>query len=63
MPTVEDIPLGEGATLDLDGEGATISGAIEGVPVGVRIDRQGVRIEQPRPSPTATLTPQPVPAQ
>ena len=63
VPTVEDIPLGEGATLDLDGEGATISGAIEGVPVGVRIDRQGVRIEQPRPSPTATLTPQPVPAQ
>jgi penicillin-binding protein 1A len=62
VPTVEDIPLGDGgATLDIDGEGATINGTIEGFPVGVRIDGQGVRIDQPRPSPTATVTP--VPAQ
>jgi penicillin-binding protein 1A len=62
VPTVEDIPLGDGSTtLDIDPNGATISGAIEGVPVGVRIDRQGVRIDQPRPTPTATATPQPQP--
>jgi penicillin-binding protein 1A len=59
VPTVEDIPLGDGgATLDVDGQGATISGAIEGVPVGLRIDRNGVRLETPRPAAT-TATPQP----
>ena len=65
VPTVEDIPLGDGSTtLDIDPNGVNISGAIEGVPVGVRIDRQGVRIDTPRPSPTATATaqPQPLPA-
>ena len=63
VPTVEDIPLGDGSTtLDIDPNGVNISGAIEGVPVGVRIDRQGVRIDQLRPTPTATASATPVPA-
>lgn len=53
VPTVEDIPLGDsGATLNIDGTGATISGQVEGVPLDLRIDGNGVRIEQPRATPT-----------
>ena len=42
---VGDIPLGENASLQIGQEGATISGQIEGVPVNVQIDGNGVRVE------------------
>jgi penicillin-binding protein 1A len=45
VPELGDIPLGEGANLRIGEGGATISGEIEGVPVDLRIDRNGVRID------------------
>ena len=44
VPDIGDIPLGDGATLGVDGEGANIRTEIEGVPIDVRIDRDGVRL-------------------
>ena len=45
IPDLRPIPFGDGATLDLgDGE-AVISGEIDGMPIGVRIDREGLRID------------------
>jgi penicillin-binding protein 1A len=44
VPDLQPIPLGDG-TIDLgDGE-AIISGEIDGMPIGVRIDRDGLRID------------------
>ena len=50
VPDLQAIPLGDsGATLNVGNGGAVISGEIEGVPIGVRLDRDGLRIEtQPR---------------
>jgi penicillin-binding protein 1A len=45
VPELGDIPLGEGANLRIGEDGATISGEIEGVPVDLRIDRNGVQVE------------------
>src|SRR5690606_677012 len=71
VPDLQAIPLGgSGATLNVGNGGAVISGEIEGVPVGVRLDREGLRIEaQPRgrerapaeAAPAATPAPAPVP--
>jgi penicillin-binding protein 1A len=63
VPDLQAIPLGDsGATLDLGNGGAVISGEIEGVPVGVRLDRDGLRVEtQPRDSGRASTEAEPVP--
>ncbi|WP_305096641.1 transglycosylase domain-containing protein [Croceibacterium aestuarii] len=62
VPDVGDIPLGDsGATLNIDSGGATINGEVEGVPVGVRIDANGVQL-QPQAAPTAPPQPQPAPS-
>lgn len=45
VPEIGDIPLGENANLRIGGGGAVISGQIEGVPVDLRIDRNGVQLE------------------
>jgi penicillin-binding protein 1A len=45
VPELGDIPLGENANLRIGEGGATISGQIEGVPVDLRIDRNGVQVE------------------
>jgi penicillin-binding protein 1A len=45
VPELGDIPLGPGANLRIGEGGATISGEIEGVPVDVRIDRNGVQVD------------------
>lgn len=45
VPELGDIPLGEAANLRIGEGGATISGEIEGVPVDVRIDGNGARVE------------------
>ena len=45
VPELGDIPLGDGANLRIGEGGATISGQIEGVPVDLRIDRNGVRVD------------------
>ncbi|MGX7894759.1 transglycosylase domain-containing protein [Tsuneonella sp. HG222] len=54
VPDVGDIPLGDDATLTIGDGGVGLSGAIEGVPVDVRVDGNGVRITpgQPQPSPS-----------
>jgi penicillin-binding protein 1A len=45
VPDLGDIPLGDTANLRLgDGE-AVVSGEIQGVPVDLRIDRNGVQID------------------
>jgi penicillin-binding protein 1A len=45
VPDLGDIPLGENASVRIGEGGATISGQIEGVPVDLRIDRNGVQVE------------------
>jgi penicillin-binding protein 1A len=45
VPELGDIPLGEGANLRIGEGGAVISGEIEGVPVDLRIDGNGVRVD------------------
>jgi len=55
VPDVGDIPIGEDATLTIGEGGVGVSGAIEGVPVDVRIDGNGVRIapgQRPSPAPS-----------
>jgi penicillin-binding protein 1A len=63
VPELGDIPLGENANLRIGEGGATISGQIEGVPVDLRVDGNGVRVEpgarnreravaEPTPAPT-----------
>lgn len=66
VPDIEAIPLGDGRTsVGVENGGAVISSAIEGVPVDVRIDRNGVRIgAEPRNRegvPPAEAAPQPTP--
>jgi penicillin-binding protein 1A len=62
VPDLGDIPLGD-ANVRIGNDGATISTEIQGVPVDVRLDREGVRVEpaprnreravaEPAPSPT-----------
>ncbi len=65
VPDIEAIPLGDGTTLDVRPDGAVISSQIEGVPVDLRIDRNGVRVEpgpRNRERPPAQPTPQPAAA-
>ena len=58
VPDVGDIPLGEDATLTIGQGGVGVSGAIEGVPVDVRVDGDGVRITPgQRPSPAPSPSP------
>ena len=45
VPDVGDIPLGDAARMRIENGGATIGTDIEGVPVDVRIDREGVRLD------------------
>jgi len=45
VPELGDIPLGDNASLRVGEGGATISGEIQGVPVDLRIDRNGVQVE------------------
>ncbi len=55
VPDVGDIPLGDDATLTIGDGSVGVSGAIEGVPVDVRMDGNGVRIapgQRPSPSPS-----------
>ena len=63
MPELGDIPLGENANLRIGQGGAVISGQIEGVPIDVRIDRNGVQVEpRNREQPVAEPRPTPSPA-
>jgi penicillin-binding protein 1A len=45
VPEIGDIPLGDNANLRIGEGGATISGQLEGVPVDLRIDRNGVQVQ------------------
>ncbi len=63
VPELGDIPLGENANLRIGQGGAVISGQIEGVPIDVRIDRNGVQLEpRNREQPVAEPRPTPSPA-
>jgi len=47
VPNLRDIPLGDdGSRLRLEDGAATISTRIEGIPVDIRLDDDGVRVEQ-----------------
>lgn len=63
LPVIEGIPLGDGSTtLDIRDGAAVISGEIEGQAIGVRIDRNGLRLDteaRNRERPVAQPTPQP----
>jgi penicillin-binding protein 1A len=50
VPTIEDIPVGENSRLTISEGGAVLSTDIRGVPIDVRVDRSGVRVE-PAPQP------------
>ena len=65
VPNLGDIPLGDGnSTLQIQDDGATISTQINGVPVDVRFDRNGLSMQPsgrpPTPAPTGPPTPAPV---
>jgi penicillin-binding protein 1A len=62
VPDLSDIPLGDGQTdLRIHDDGATLTTNINGVPVTLGIDRNGVRVQPtgklPTPSPTPTFDP------
>ena len=62
VPNLNDIPLGDGNTdLQVDGNGATLSGNINGVPVNVRLDRNGLSVQQPTGRIPVPPTPSPAP--
>jgi penicillin-binding protein 1A len=65
VPNLGDIPLGDGQTnLQIGDDGATITTNINGVPVTVGLDRNGLRVQPagklPTPSPTPAPTVDPV---
>jgi penicillin-binding protein 1A len=66
VPDLNDIPLGDGDTsLQIRDDGATLTTNINGVPVDVRVDRNGFSVQpsgripvpSPSPSPLPTLAP------
>ena len=61
VPDLGDIPLGDGDTnLQIRDDGATLTTSINGVPVTLGVDRNGVRVQPvgklPTPSPTPVPT-------
>jgi penicillin-binding protein 1A len=57
VPEIGDIPLGDdGSRLRVRDNGVVISTDVEGVPLDLRIDRDGLALEpsEPRPTPSAT---------
>lgn len=61
QPLDDPEAAGDQATqITIDGQGVTISGQVQGVPLDVRVDQTGVAI-QPTPAPSATPTPAPPP--
>ncbi len=64
VPNLDAIPIGDGDTnLQIQDNGATLSTTVDGVPVDVRLDRNGLsvqpsgRIPPPSPSPRPTVVP------
>ena len=61
VPQIGDIPLGEdGSRLRVDGGGATLSTEVGGIPVDVRLDRDGLALEPgvaPRDDPPQDTAP------
>jgi penicillin-binding protein 1A len=45
----------------IDGQGVTISGQVQGVPLDLRVDQNGVAIQPATPAPPASATPAPAP--
>jgi penicillin-binding protein 1A len=60
VPDLSDIPLGDGQTdLQIHDDGATLTTQINGVPVTLGIDRNGVRVQPSGKLPTPSPTPAP----
>ena len=61
QPLDDPEAAGDAATqITIDGQGVTISGQVQGVPLDVRVDQTGVAI-QPTPAPSPAPTPAPPP--
>lgn len=61
QPLDDPEAAGDQATqITIDGQGVTISGQVQGVPLDLRVDQTGVAI-QPTPAPSPTPTPAPPP--
>jgi penicillin-binding protein 1A len=58
IPTAE-FPIDERSRVRIGGEGVTVSTDVGGVPLDMRVDRDGLRVEPGRPPPTATPLPEP----
>ena len=60
VPDLEDIPLDDdGSRLRIrDGEGVTISTQVEGTPIDIRLDQNGLSIDPGRREPQASDTPE-----
>jgi penicillin-binding protein 1A len=58
VPDLSDIPVGD-TDLQVDEGGATITTEINGVPVNVRLDRNGLAVQPTGKLPTPTPTPMP----
>lgn len=60
VPNLEDIPLGEdGSTVSIrQGEGVTVSTEVEGLPLDIRLDQNGVSIDPGRREPQVSDAPQ-----
>jgi penicillin-binding protein 1A len=62
VPDLRDIPLGDGdSDLQVDDEGATLTTNINGLPVNVRLDRNGLNVQPSGRLPTPGPTPPPRP--
>ena len=60
VPDLSDIPLGDGQSdLQIHDDGATLTTNINGVPVTLGIDRNGVRVQPTGKLPTPSATPVP----
>ncbi|QDM41599.1 transglycosylase domain-containing protein [Altererythrobacter sp. TH136] len=57
IPTAE-FPIDDRSRVRIGGEGVTVTTDIEGLPVDVRLDRDGLRV-QPAPTPTPSAPPAP----
>jgi penicillin-binding protein 1A len=63
VPNLNDIPLGDGQTsLQIHGDGATLTGNINGVPINVRLDGNGLSVQPTGRIPVPPSSPTPTPA-
>jgi penicillin-binding protein 1A len=62
VPDIGDIPVGDDSHIRIEGGQAVLSTKVDGVPLDLRIDGQGLRLGSDAPPKPAAATPSPVPA-